>query len=164
MGPERVAREHHPGRGIVGEHGVGPVQVGGGDERQRVAAAQVHDVARLDGPLAEVSVRQGGQVVEGDLGGEDGRIGIHIQDVGHQARVVGLGVRDDNVVQGPPGRCQAGLQLRHVQAGLGGSGACGAWAAGTPPATQRCPRLTRHVCTRGIFRGTRPPGRSCPQI
>ena len=39
---ECVAREHDPRAVVEGEHGVGPVQVGGHHELQHVAAPEVH--------------------------------------------------------------------------------------------------------------------------
>ena len=81
----------------VGEHGVRPVQVGQRHERERLAA-QFQPVPVLDRDALEVAVDDVLQKAQRRGRGDDLDVGVQPKEVLDGARVVGLGMADDDVV------------------------------------------------------------------
>ena len=71
----------------------------GGDELQGAAAAQIHAVPLLHHPEGQGGVvGDVGQVLLAGGGAQDGQVGAGLQQLGHAARVVGLVVVHDQIV------------------------------------------------------------------
>eukprot|EP00951_Prasinocladus_malaysianus_P011716 scaffold86762_cov22-Prasinocladus_malaysianus.AAC.1 len=79
MHPERVARKHGGRPVVVGEDGVGPVQVGRHHKLELVAAAEVDFVAVLYLAARKVKVDEVLQELEADLGAQHGRVGGRLE-------------------------------------------------------------------------------------
>ena len=94
---QEVAGEEGLARAVPGEHGVGPVEHGGGDELQ-YPVPQVQGVSGGHGAAGQVQVGDVLQMLGPRLGGDDLNLGAQLHQPGHAAGVVGLVVVHDQVV------------------------------------------------------------------
>ena len=97
VGPQEVTGEQGSVRRVPGEHGIGPVEQGSGEEVEDLIA-QVQGVSILHHPAGERPVGDGGEELLGRGGAQHRQIGAAFQQPGHAAGVVGLGVVHDQVV------------------------------------------------------------------
>mmetsp|Transcript_16005 Transcript_16005/g.30733 ORF Transcript_16005/g.30733 Transcript_16005/m.30733 type:complete len:348 (-) Transcript_16005:459-1502(-) len=108
-----VAGEHALGLCVECEDGVRPVQVGSHDERQLVAVAQVQLIVVLYKHLLERLMNQVGEELQANFGAHDGGVRAKIQHSTHEATVVRLSMRHDDVVDGT--RVNLSTKCVHVQ-------------------------------------------------
>ena len=94
-----VGTKEHLVGGLVGENHLGPVNVGGADKGQAVAA-QVEHIALFDDHLAlgEVGAKVVDHHAEGAHAGHNLGLGIALHKGGDTGGVIGLHVMDDQVV------------------------------------------------------------------
>ena len=95
-----VGTKEHLVGGLVGENHLGPVNVGGADKGQAVAA-QIEHIALFDDhfALGEVGAKVVDHHAESTHAGHDLRLGIALHKGGDTGGVIGLHVMDDQVVR-----------------------------------------------------------------
>ncbi len=103
VGAEEIAGEQRLAHRVPGEHGVRPVQVGHGEEAQ-LPVPQVERVALFDDAGLEIPLNDIADKGDGAVGADDGDIGVALQQQRDGARVVRLGVVDNQVIHLVDGR------------------------------------------------------------
>ena len=101
-GAEGVRREQGAVGGVKGDHGLRPVDHGGADEGDLVAAeGEGVPLLHLDAAVAFQMEAELPHQHEGLFGGDDLHLGVPQQDLLNGGAVIRLHVVDDQVIQGP---------------------------------------------------------------